>query len=139
MGPYKLPLPDDNAGALITLCKILHHLYSSTDSDSIDIPLLKLMMDLADKYDCTNALRYPASIWLGTKVNDACCPGHEALLSIAGRLDSPLLFQRISSKIIIHWQGSMKRLVEFGGINAIVLSKCLLSKPKIRGCHHLQS
>lgn len=63
-----LPLPDDHARSMLTICQIMHlqpKVYAPCNCQE----MLKLAM-LIDKYDCRGPLSYPVSVWMRDRM---CC------------------------------------------------------------------
>ena len=61
--PGRVALPDDDAEAMLVICKVLHHCYHF----SIPNPKLEFMVKVAiasDKYDCTAAMSQWSSVQL---------------------------------------------------------------------------
>jgi hypothetical protein len=121
MGPYRLPVPDDEVEGLVTLLNVLHHKICVTDEKPMNMERLKAVAIVADKYDCTSALYYPATTWLEASMAMVTTPGYESLLTVAYQLDSPLVFTKISKKLVFEWTGSFKKLADEGNLDAGIL------------------
>jgi hypothetical protein len=59
----EIPLPDDDPKAMDTLCKVLHFQRESMTEQPSPTDLLTLAR-LADKYNCTGAIRDTAKQWI---------------------------------------------------------------------------
>lgn len=67
--PTEIPLPEDDASALQTICAIIHHQnklvpQTLTASDVLGIAIA------ADKYDCVDALKFASTNWLQPQNQD---------------------------------------------------------------------
>ena len=59
----EIPLPDDEGYAMHALCQVLH-LRNKSFSDSMPYDELLKIANLADKYDCTEAVMHAAELWM---------------------------------------------------------------------------
>ncbi|QDS75766.1 hypothetical protein FKW77_008710 [Venturia effusa] len=54
---YELQLPDDDAAAMIVLCKVIHHRSCDVLAESVTMSLLQKFASHVHKYDCIEAAR----------------------------------------------------------------------------------
>ncbi|QDS75678.1 hypothetical protein FKW77_007596 [Venturia effusa] len=107
--PIKVPLPDDNSDAMLTLCKVLHH--NAADlAPSHDIAKLKDFATVADKYDCVLACMFYGRVWLALFWDDTCALPE--ILAIAYLFDDPHTFKKISATLMLSSDG-VKALRKF--------------------------
>lgn len=64
-GPVEILLPDDDPEALTMICQVAH-LRNDDVPGHINLPVLLQVARLADKYDCSEALRYVTRQWMKT-------------------------------------------------------------------------
>ena len=119
-----IPLPDDDADAMTTLCHILHF----NDCALPDKPELELFKNLAllcDKYDCVTPLKFVAEHWLLLWEDTTLPMEMQTLLFISYTFDRPKRFSIMSMRIIREFSGSLRHLdtlEQFDNIPEEVLS-----------------
>lgn len=69
MGTVTIPLPEDNAAAMLVILRILHH---QTDlvPESVNLGVLSAIAILSDKYNFNVALRPTITTWIRDFVSD---------------------------------------------------------------------
>jgi hypothetical protein len=104
-----IPLPDDDADAVTTLCHILHFNHYALP-DKPELELFKNLALLCDKYDCVTPLKFVAEHWL-LLWKDATLPMEiQTLLFISYVFDRPERFSIMSMRIIREFSGGLSHL-----------------------------
>ena len=100
--PAEVPLPDDNAAALTIICAIIHHRNKEVPQTLAAGDVLKVAVT-ADKYQCTDALRFASGNWLQPRKYKA---GDLMLLTAAAYLlqDAPA-FKEVTKTMILDYSG----------------------------------
>ena len=106
-----ISLPEDNAEAVLTLCRIVHF-----DNAVLNrcIPTLAALDDLVmvcDKYDCSQAVHFVSKDWMALYVHDAGLPGHENLLILSYLFNLPEAFCTISSTLFEKYNGPFEKII----------------------------
>ena len=104
-----IPLPDDNADAMTTLCHILH-LNNSALPEEPELELFKNLALLCDKYDCVKPLKFVSEYWLLLWTKATIPSEMQTLLLISYVFDRPERFSDVSMRIIKEFGGSLKHL-----------------------------
>lgn len=94
-----IPLPDDNAEAVVVLCNVIH-LRTSEVPKKLALNCLTDLAVICDKYDCTSALAPWSAIWLQAGIASLAVKDLDRLLFAAYVLDSPDAFSRVSWEIL---------------------------------------
>ena len=125
--PKKIPMPDDNATAMTTICHVIHHRYDLLP-DVLKPSDLAEMALAADKYDCVLVLKYVMIQWLDFK-------GPVAFLDLGWLLiaayvfDNSVAFRRVTQRLITGFTHPYHRLIgiECDGSNvpSSIYCKCI--------------
>ncbi|KAE9969057.1 hypothetical protein EG328_007114 [Venturia inaequalis] len=100
--PVKIPLPDDNPDAILTLCKVLH--FDTADlATTHDIAKLQGFAVVADKYDCVLACIFYGRVWLTLFWEDSCALPE--ILALAYLFDDPHTFKKVSATLLLSGDG----------------------------------
>ena len=103
----EVSLPDDDAQAMTTLCRIFHHRTEAV-SMTIDTQSSKNIALLSDKYGCMNSIRPWLFMWLNEDCDER--DDVESLynkLQIAYLVDLPAKFNEISWYVLLQdWRTS---------------------------------
>jgi hypothetical protein len=113
-----IPLPDDDADAMIILCHIFHFSYSALPA-RVDLDLFKNLALLCDKYDCVTSLRFISEQWLLMWENTTKKEELETLLFISYLFDRAERFSALSTKIVKGFSGNLKQLGTLRGFDAV--------------------
>jgi hypothetical protein len=101
-GPAELPLPEDNATALMLICAIIHH-QNNKVPQTLDAGNVLWVAVTADKYDCVDALKFASGNWLQPGRNAA---GDLMLLTAAAYLfQNAQAFKEITRALILSHDG----------------------------------
>ena len=125
--PKEIPMPDDNATAMATICKVLHHRNDLLPDclEPSDLPEIALV---ADKYDCVLALKYAMIQWLNFKEPVAFID-LGSLLIAAYVFDNSDAFRRVTQNLITGTYHSYHSLMDirYGDvIPSSIFCKCIL-------------
>ena len=104
--PLHLKLPEDDAEAITTISKVLHHCHQF-DNPRPEPAFLPRLAIASDKYDCAMAMSQWASVQLTTMHReDGFKTNPEHLLYSAYVFDEPFHFQQITKLIVCNRPGS---------------------------------
>ncbi|KAF5676958.1 hypothetical protein FDENT_9339 [Fusarium denticulatum] len=102
-GPFELSLPDDNATALKIVCSIIHHQNETVPRTLAASDILAIAV-VADKYLCTNALKFASETWLRTFGSE---PHNLMLLTASAYLfRNAQAFSEITRALVLEYDGS---------------------------------
>jgi hypothetical protein len=101
---FLIPLPEDNADALVLFCNVIHHRMHDVPRNP-SLTCLKSLAVLCDKYDCAGVFAAWGELWLGTHIESATAENLNDLLFVAYVLDLPEAFKRISWEILKEQSG----------------------------------
>ena len=96
--PKKIPMPDDNAAAMTTICNVIHH-RNDLLPDVLQPSELPEIALAADKYDCVLVLKYVMIQWLDFK-EPITFFDLGSLLIAAYVFDNSDAFRRVAQKLI---------------------------------------
>lgn len=107
LNPCAIDLPEDDAGAIVLLCKVLH--YYEVPKRPTTLCLEKLAY-LCDKYQCTGAMKYCGGVWVRDwlRVYDSVDPSIDnlcRLLIFVYVIDLPYEFLGIAWKLFLLHKG----------------------------------
>ena len=125
--PKEIPMPDDDARAMITICNVIHH-RNDILPDILEPTALADLALAADKYDCVLALRYAVNLWLDFK-EPVTFASMGNLLIAAYVFDNPNAFRRITHRLITGFSDSYHWLFNEkcdGLIPWSIYRKCIL-------------
>ena len=99
-GPVELPLPEENGAALKLICAIIHHRNKEVPQTLAAGDVLKVAVT-ADKYQCTDALKFATGNWLQPRQNKA---GDLMLLTAAAYLfrNAPA-FKEVTKALVLNY------------------------------------
>lgn len=97
----EVPLPDDDPQATSTLCQILH-LRNEKIPRKPDAAHILEVAKLADKYDCTEAIKPTADTWISQYLDTPNCSTIYTLLVAAYYLQHAQCLQQLSSKLVLN-------------------------------------
>ena len=107
--PREVPLPEDDADALHTICLVLHYRHD-VRSDLTPHEVLRIAI-MADKYDLGVALKYARTQWL--KSENTVEMLDTAYLMLAAFLLSDMdAFVATNLRLILDYEGSYKKLLD---------------------------
>ncbi|KAF1365202.1 hypothetical protein EJ07DRAFT_161287 [Lizonia empirigonia] len=102
--PTEVPLPEDDANAMRTICYIIHHRNGLVSQHLMTKEVLQIAIEV-DKYDLKIALKYASVEWLKPRVNaEREEMGH--LLVAAFLFDNTDAFMTHTITLILHYNGS---------------------------------
>ncbi|PVH92247.1 hypothetical protein DM02DRAFT_701032 [Periconia macrospinosa] len=102
--PTEVPLPEDDADAMRTICYIVHHRNDLVSQHLTAKEVLQIAIGV-DKYDLKIALKYASVEWLKPQVNaEREEMGH--LLAAAFLFDNTDAFMAHTITLILHYNGS---------------------------------
>lgn len=108
--PKEIPLIEDDADALYTICCVIHHRNDILPETFSPQDVLQIAIE-ADKYDFRIALHYARAKWLQNQ--STIDPIELAYLMAAALLfDDMKMFREHSLALILHHYGSYMRLLE---------------------------
>jgi hypothetical protein len=108
--PMTLPLPQDDANAMRTICYILHHRNDLVPRHPRTKEILQIAMEV-DKYDLSIALKYVSLEWLKPRVNAAREEmGH--LLAAAFLFKDTDAFMANTTTLILHYNASYSAFLD---------------------------
>ncbi|GIZ45955.1 hypothetical protein CKM354_000910000 [Cercospora kikuchii] len=93
-----LPLPDDHARSMLTICQIMH-LHPKVHAPCNCQEMLKLAM-LIDKYDCRGPLSYPVSVWMRDRMICRIDSDRVHLFASAYTLGLSVDFTRLGEELV---------------------------------------
>ena len=115
--PKEIPMPDDNATAMTTICNVIHH-RNALLPDVLEPSKLAEIAEAADKYDCVLALKYVMIQWLDHQLLDfktsAFFLNVGSLLMAAYVFDNSGAFRRVTQKLITGTSHSYYGLIKQG-------------------------
>ncbi|PIA98226.1 hypothetical protein CB0940_06583 [Cercospora beticola] len=95
-----LPLPDDDAASMLTICQIMHMRPVAPGVQTSEA-FLKLAI-VVHKYDCKSALAYQIMVWMqGTQLHESDTDRLNLFIS-AYVLDSAADFYRLGHDVVLH-------------------------------------
>lgn len=100
----ELVLPEDHPYALIVICKLVHFCCNDVP-ESVDVDILIEVATLADKYECTGAVRLIARQWMRTladKTVDRNAVPFDKLSLAAFLLRDPSYFEEMGTNLLLH-------------------------------------
>lgn len=112
--PKVIPMPDDDARALITICSVIHH-RNDIFPDVLQPTDLADVALAADKYDCVLALKYAMYQWLDFKDRSTFAGTFASLgnlLIAAYVFDNSNAFQRTTQRLITGFSHSYHWLIK---------------------------
>lgn len=102
-GLAELPLPEDDYMALRLICAVIHHRNELVPQNLPARDVLKIAL-LADKYDCVDALKFAACVWLWPEkleISDAL-----QLTAAAYLFREARAFKELTKPLILKHEGS---------------------------------
>ena len=106
-GMVKVSLPEDNAEAMVILCRVIHWQVDEIPR-RITPTCLESLVVICDKYDCAKALSPHGAIWLQAAFEYPTGSGDiEKYLFAAYVLDVPEMFSGITWEIIVDHTGPL--------------------------------
>ncbi|KAK5680584.1 hypothetical protein LTS10_007517 [Elasticomyces elasticus] len=101
--PYAMALPDDEASLMKALCLVSHHKLKEVQlPDVVGGDFIIGMVALADKYDCLDMLKLPATQWaVAVDFGLLAQPTQMSCADAAFTLDDAHFFERCTRAIII--------------------------------------
>ena len=111
--PKGIPMPDDDARAMTTLCNVIHH-RNDILPDIFEPAALADLALVADKYDCVLALKYAMNLWLDFK-EPVTFLSLGKLLIAAYVFDNPNAFRRVTQRLITGFTNSYHWLFKGDG------------------------
>ena len=99
-GRHRIYLPDDNAQAMLRLCRVFHHTTHEGCSKTLQPTTWRKLADLCDKYDCVNIMRPWLNTWIPYSKLPNDMPSLGQILYAAYTVDVPRLFSRVSWKMM---------------------------------------
>ena len=124
--PKEIHMPDDDAKAMTTICKVIHH-RNDLLPDVLEPGELPEIAVTADKYDCVIVLKYVMTQWLVFK-EPVIFLDLGSLMVAAYILNNPNAFLQITHKLITGTSDSYHSLVnvKYGEIIPLsVYCKCI--------------
>jgi hypothetical protein len=119
--PREVPLVEDNADALWTICCVIHHRNDNVPQSLTPFEVLQIAIE-ADKYDFSIALRYARKEWLKARGSpDRADMG--CLLAAAFLFGDMDMFAAHTLALILHYQGSYLAFLDDSIISQIVPGK----------------
>lgn len=107
--PKEVQLDEDDAGALHTICCVVHH--RNNDLPQVITPLEVLQIAIAaDKYDLSVALRFASAQWLQSK-GDLDKTEMGCLLAAAFLFGDTEMFEAHSLALILNYEGSYMEFI----------------------------
>ncbi|KAF1926771.1 uncharacterized protein M421DRAFT_6679 [Didymella exigua CBS 183.55] len=97
--PRAVPLPEDDADAVTTVCKIIHVQVAGLAVTASPTQLVSIAM-VAHKYDCVEAVRPWSIIWVADILQKPGVPDFEKTLLATCLLDMAPEFQGVSKSLI---------------------------------------
>ena len=131
--PKEIHMPDDDARAMTTICKVIHH-RNDLLPDVLEPGELPEIAMTADKYDCVLVLKYAMTQWLDFK-EPVFFLDLGNLMVAAYISNNTNAFRQITHKLITGTADSYHSLVEINYGEIIPLSiycKCI---PFLASCH----
>lgn len=95
-----LPLPDDDAASMLTICQIMHMRPVAPGVQTSEA-FLEVAI-LINKYDCKVALTYQIMVWLEGKALRKSDSDRLNLFIAAYVLNSPADFTRLGHEVVLH-------------------------------------
>lgn len=102
-GSVEVPLPDDNAMAMVYICAIIHHRNRMLPSTITPKVILEIAVT-ADKYDFVDALRFASESWLHFRSIEA--DGLMNLAAAAYAFRNAQAFRDFTKALILDYGGS---------------------------------
>ena len=106
----ELRLPDDDSAGMKLLCAALHQ-RNDLIKDEIEPLQLGVVADLADKYDCTTALKHTATVWFHALSDTQIKEWPFSLVKAASTFENAHQFAKITNVLVK--QGSITQLENF--------------------------
>ena len=113
-----LSLPDDDAVAMTTLCRVFHFRYDELPVKP-GLELLKNLAVLCDKYDCVAPLRFVSESWLVAWETAASGEDLEILLFVSFVFGRAERLAKLSGRIVREFSGNLKHLDTLGSFDAV--------------------
>jgi hypothetical protein len=105
--PRAVSVPDDDPTLMELLCNIFHMRMSEVP-DELDLKSLADFALICDKYDCREAIRFQARVWVLKFISDPDAPSFEKLLFVTYVLDLPHEFRVVTLAIVRDRKNDMK-------------------------------
>jgi len=121
VSPRAVPVPDDDPIIMELLCNIFH-MQMSEVPDKLDMKSFADFAVLCDKYDCREAIRFQAKVWVFGLISDPDAPNFEKLLFVTYVLDLPHEFRTVTLAIVRDRKTSIKVSVATHGQDFIPLT-----------------
>ncbi|KAK2779887.1 hypothetical protein FQN52_002367 [Onygenales sp. PD_12] len=134
--PFVVPLPEDDAMAIVLLCGIIHGKVNDVVETNSSVSELYSLAILGDKYACTERLSYWMAIGLGVK---SLLPGRHniqdiwTLLRVAYIQNDSCAFERLSAEILTRHPGTildLPELAEHGLVHHNILGAFQVKREK---------
>ncbi|OAL47474.1 hypothetical protein IQ07DRAFT_646412 [Pyrenochaeta sp. DS3sAY3a] len=130
--PTEIPLPEDDADAMRTVCHIIHHRNDLVPPHLSAEEVLRIAIEV-DKYDLKVAFKYANVGWLKPRINaERVDMGY--LLVAAYLFDNTDAFMAHALTLILHYNGSYLNFLDDELISEIISSRifCLLEERRTR-------
>lgn len=119
-GPRRVPLPEDDAGAMTILCNMLHHRSENVPTEPAPSDLEKLAV-VCDKYDCTRVFAPWVRNWATYYQQTASkVVGINRLVHPFYVFDDEILFRQITVLVVTHTVGFISTPRTIGSLPAHV-------------------
>lgn len=106
--PKEIPMPDDDAKAMIVICNVIHHRNDMLPDVLPPMELANVAL-AADKYNCVFTLKYAMNQWLHFK-EPVTLASLGSLLIAAYVFDNPDAFRRVTQRLVTGFSCSYQSL-----------------------------